>query len=148
MSPVTAIDVAEFLGPSIALITAGGILSYSVLIAPLVRRAAASADAGSTVLALALLRMTFKIGAKIFPQLATLSAAFFGYLAVADAQASSGRRTGFALAAGGALSIIPFSASFPNATPADSLPSARLAAGGASSLILDLVSLARHQTAR
>ena len=104
-------DIAVALGPLIALVTSGTILSFTLFISPSVRLTASSTDAGSTSLALAALRSTFETGSHFIPQMAAVSAALLAYLAKVDAQAGSVRRQGFALAAGGALSIIPFSTS-------------------------------------
>jgi hypothetical protein len=94
------VQLAALLAPSIGLPLSGAILSLSYYSTPILR----AANTQSTPLSLQQLRSLFSSGSHIFPQLASLSAAFFGYLAYSLPH----QRSSYLLAAATVASILPF----------------------------------------
>lgn len=95
------IRASVFLGPAIALPTAGGIQTFSSFAVPIVQGASAHAD---PKVGLPLLRQIFSWGSHIFPQLAATSTVIFAYLAIVLPE----KRLGYSAAALASIIIAPF----------------------------------------
>lgn len=93
--------LAALLAPSIGLPLSGAILSLSYYSTPTLRAINARA---STPLSLHELRSLFSSGSHIFPQLATVSAALFSFLAYS----LPAQRAAYALASASVAAILPF----------------------------------------
>jgi hypothetical protein len=92
---------ATFLAPAISLATAGSILTLSYYAVPVIRSTSAEL---STKTALGQLRALFSSGSHVYPPLSAMSSTLYAFLAYSI----PAKRTGFGLAALGAMGIAPF----------------------------------------
>ncbi|THY23431.1 hypothetical protein D6D01_05964 [Aureobasidium pullulans] len=83
MDTTTAISIAEIIGPTVSIATAGAIISISALYTPLLSSSARSQESSkpNPASTLPAIRFIFSRGSHFFPQAAVFAAANLGFLA-------------------------------------------------------------------